>query len=227
MSLVVHLVRHGAHDGAPGTLAGRDPAIRLSPEGVREAQALARDLRGARLARVLSSPQPRTVETAEILSRGAGVVIDIALDEIDFGSWAGRAFAALEHDPAWRRWNAERDTAATPAGETMTAVADRVDGLVAHLRDVHADGDEVALVTHCDVIRATLCRVRGLPFSHVFDVDIATASRTTLAVDADGTRFVLAVNRAARSETPGIDGEAPPCPPFVHDAKRLRGARRV
>lgn len=193
MSLVLHLVRHGAHDGAPGTLAGRDPAIRLSAEGVREAKALAKSFAGRPLARVIASPQPRTVETAEILARGAGVVIDVALDEIDFGPWAGRSFAALARDPAWRRWNAARDTAATPPGETMAAVADRVDGLVAHLVSAHLEGDEVALVTHCDVIRAALCRAQGLPFSCALETDVATASRTTVALDARGPS-VLAVN---------------------------------
>ncbi|WP_029031284.1 histidine phosphatase family protein [Salinarimonas rosea] len=193
MSLLLHLVRHGAHDGAPGRLAGRDPAIRLSKAGRREAAALATSLGGPRLAAIVASPQPRTVETAEILARGRGVTIDAALDEIDFGPWAGRSFAELEDDPAWRRWNAERDTAGTPSGETMADVADRVEGLVADLAGAHPAGSELALVTHCDVIRAVLCRALALPFSRAFDIEIATASRSTLALDEAGAR-VLVVN---------------------------------
>ncbi|MGP9818819.1 histidine phosphatase family protein [Salinarimonas sp. NSM] len=206
MSLLLHLVRHGAHDGAPGTLAGRDPAIRLSSKGRREAEALAASLAGVRLAGIVSSPQPRTVETAEILARGRGVTIDAALDEIDFGPWTGRSFAELEGDPVWRRWNEARDTAATPAGETMADVADRVEGLIADIAGVHPAGAELALVTHCDVIRAVSCRALGLPFSRVFDIEIATASRTTLVLDADGAR-VLVVNHTPRDATsePSLD----------------------
>ncbi|GGK38106.1 histidine phosphatase family protein [Salinarimonas ramus] len=200
MSLLLHLVRHGAHDGAPGSLAGRDPSIHLSDAGRREVDALAATLPGARLARIVSSPQPRTVETAEILAAGHGIAIDAALDEIDFGPWAGRTFTDLEADPSWRRWNVARDEAATLAGETMANVARRVESLVADLVADHGEKAEVALVTHCDVIRAVLCRALQRPFQALFAIDIDTASRTTLSLDADGTRVLVVNHRPTFAE---------------------------
>lgn len=180
MSLVLHFVRHGAHDGPPHTLTGRDPDVRLSFDGIAEVEALAGRLARRPIASVLASPQPRTLETAELLSRGRGVTVAAALDEIDFGRWAGERFADLEHDPAWRTWNAARDRAATPAGETMADVADRVADLVDRLLDEHASGAEIVLVSHCDVIRACLCRAEGRGFDRLFARDLPTASLTTL-----------------------------------------------
>ena len=60
-----------------------------------------------------------------------------------------RSFAALEDDPAWRRWNEERGLARCPGGETMAeAVARSCDFLFS------LPPGEAICVTHCDVIRA-------------------------------------------------------------------------
>lgn len=202
MALLVHFLRHAPHDGGPDRLAGRDPAVRLSRAGLAEAEALAAMLAPRPLAAILASPQPRAAATAEIVARGRPVAVDPALDELDFGRWQGESFAALEHDPQWRAWNAERDAAATPAGETMQAVGMRVLDLVERLARRRPAGGEFALVSHLDTIRAALCRALAIPYRTALALEIAPASLTTLAI-RDGTPRLALLNRR-----PGLDGFA-------------------
>ena len=197
MSTLFHLVRHADHGHVGRILTGRAPGIPLSPAGRAEAERLAGAMGKTRFAALLTSPRRRARETAVILAGKAGLLVRItpALDEIDFGRWTGRTFEALAADPDWRRWNASRDSAATPAGETMADVAARLTGLIDDLC-ARFPGGTVCLVSHGDVIKAGLCHYGGRSFQEVHDFDIAPASVSTIAVDRHGGR-VAAVNQRA------------------------------
>jgi ribonuclease H / adenosylcobalamin/alpha-ribazole phosphatase len=163
---VVHLIRHGAHDLIGKVLCGRDHPIGLNAEGRAQTEAAARRLRDARVARVLTSPAVRTRETADAVGQSLGldVVEDEALQEIDFGDWAGRTFESLDSDSAWARWNADRAESAAPGGEAASALADRVSSWLT--RRIKA-GETVAAVSHADVTpgRASSCRPAQSPVS--------------------------------------------------------------
>lgn len=182
MTLDLHLVRHATHGHLGRVLTGRMSGIGLSAAGRAEAHALAGQF-GPDIDAVLTSPRERACETAQILGLRAGVVprVEPALDEIDFGRWSGQSFAALDADPDWRLWNAERDTARPPGGESMNEVAARLTRLIGTL-STGALGRRIVLVSHADVIKACICKVLGLPFSRLDRFEIAPASVTTLAV---------------------------------------------
>ena len=38
-------------------------------------------------------------------------------DQFLFGDWNGAAFADLDRQPEWRRWNTDRDHARAPSGQ--------------------------------------------------------------------------------------------------------------
>lgn len=200
MSTVFHLVRHADHGHVGRILTGRTPGIHLSPAGKADAGALARLMAGKRPDALFSSPQLRARETAEAIAAETGCPVRLSpqLDEIDFGAWTGRTFDELAADSEWQRWNAFRDDARTPAGESMDEVAARLLGLVGRLRQ-DFPGGAVCLVSHSDVIKAGLCRLRGRPFQEVHKFEVAPASVTTLAIGDDGAR-VLAVNVQAREQ---------------------------
>lgn len=195
----IYLLRHADHGQTGTVLTGRTPGIGLSETGRRQAMALAGFMARRRLDAVVSSPQQRARETARSVA-GTTVPLQIsaAIDEIDFGRWAGQSFAALEPDPEWRRWNAGRDHARTPGGETMHDVAARATALIGELAR-RFPGGSIALVTHSDVIKACICHYRGRPFQTVHDFEIAPASVTTLSIGEAGVD-VVAVNESAHCE---------------------------
>ena len=180
------LVRHASHGDADRVLTGRLAGRPLTEAGRAEAARLGRHLAKREVARLISSPQERAVETAAAIAAGRGIAVETeaAIDEIDFGRWAGCEFAALERDPAWRRWNAARGLVDTPAGDTMLAVQCRARTLIRRLLVAHAT-DSVVLVTHADVIRAIVCDQIGLAIEMWARLEISRASVTTLFVDDD------------------------------------------
>jgi probable phosphoglycerate mutase len=196
VTLVVHLIRHAAHGLLGRVLAGRRPGVHLSPEGRDQAERLAARLAREPLAIVQTSPLERARETAEPIAARLGLVPEVqpALNEIDFGAWTGQGFDGLGDDPAWRRWNAARGLARPPGGETMLAVQARMRDHIEGLRLAHPDG-HVALVSHCDVIRATLLLYLGLSVDAYDRIAVDPASVSTVAVGDWGAR-VLSLNEA-------------------------------
>lgn len=174
------LVRHAVTADVDVRLSGRRPGVPLSAAGAAQAAALGARLAGARLDAIVASPLERTRETADAIGRAAGVVVetDDALVEIDVGEWTGVGFDRLHADPRWATWNAERATARCPGGESMAEAQARIVGVLRALAAARA-GQVVALVTHSDLIRASVCDVLGLGLAgiHRFDIDPASVTR--------------------------------------------------
>jgi broad specificity phosphatase PhoE len=190
----VILARHGSHAEVGRVLSGRSE-IGLTAQGRAEAEGLADALDGVVLASLHASPRARARETAVPLAgrRGISVRVTPALDEIDFGAFAGRSFAELDRDSQWQRWNAERAAARCPCGETMAEAILRV---VAYLDDLAAEDFPALCVTHCDIIRGLVADQLGLGMGRLFAFDCDTASRTTLDLGRCGARLVALNERA-------------------------------
>lgn len=194
MNTLFHLLRHADHAHVGRILTGRLPGVALTKAGRQKAAGLARALASARIEAIFSSPRQRAMETAGIIAAPHWLDVQVSehLDEIDFGRWSGQSFKALEHDLDWVRWNQARDTARTPAGDSMANVAVRVTGFLEGLHE-RFPGGSVALVTHSDVIKACICHYRHLPFQEIHGFEIAPASLTTLSFGPGGAT-ILALN---------------------------------
>ncbi|TNC48479.1 histidine phosphatase family protein [Rubellimicrobium rubrum] len=194
INVQLYLLRHATHADFGRRLTGRAPGVPLTPEGERQAAVLGRRLAPEALTEIQTSPRERARATAEAVARasGASVTVVDALDEIDFGDWTGAEFAALNGQPLWDDWNTRRALVRIPSGESMDEAAGRiarhVDALAAS-----GTGGRIALVTHCDMIRALVARVLGLSFDNILRFEIGPASVSRLEAGPWGAR-VLSLN---------------------------------
>ncbi|WP_260599951.1 histidine phosphatase family protein [Sphingomonas endolithica] len=197
MTGIIVLIRHAAHADLGQILSGRTPGIPLSDDGRRQAAALAEHMAGQDLAAVHTSPVQRARETADAIRsvRDVPCVTVDALQEIDFGAWTGRSFAELDGRPDWTDWNRDRGSARAADGETMAEAQARI---VHHIEQVARDhaGETVAMVSHCDLIRAAIAHYLGLPLACLLNFDVDPASFSRLAVGDWGGR-VLSINETA------------------------------
>jgi broad specificity phosphatase PhoE len=194
------LIRHAAHVQLDTILSGRSAGLALSYAGRMQAAGLARTLGSVgllppglpagpsagltRLTHVQASPLDRTMQTAQTIANAVGLSVEpvAALNEIDFGDWTGRPFSDLE-GADWDAWNSHRATARVPGGESMVEAQARIMHHLRRMADALGDAT-VAIVTHCDMIRAAVADVIGLSLDHLLRFEIAPASVTRLVLDA-------------------------------------------
>ena len=190
LDVTLFLVRHSTHVDYGRRLTGRAGGVPLSQEGSRQAEALGCRLSGQGLSEVQTSPRERAVRTAEAIARASGAQLHVvqALDEIDFGGWTGADFDALEGQPLWDEWNAVRSRGRPPGGESMAEAASRI---TRHVERLAADraGEKIALVSHCDMIRAMVATCIGLSLDNLLRFEVSPASVSRIVAGPWGARL--------------------------------------
>lgn len=183
MTISLLLVRHAEHCDVGKRLTGRGPEQGLVRSGWLQAEKLAETLRNERIDAIYTSPRLRTQQTADAIRAGRHLVVRTAeaLDEIDFGEWTGYRFDELDGRAEWDAWNRERSRARCPGGESMAEAQDRAVSFVDEIARSH-DGQQFAIVTHCDIIRALLCWHEGRSLDSILDRDVAPASVTRIVL---------------------------------------------
>jgi broad specificity phosphatase PhoE len=192
------LVHHATCAHLNRVLLGRTVDEPLDLRGEGQARALAARLLSVRDLTIESSPRRRARHTAGIIAAVHDTVVRIApdMDDVDFGSWSGRSFAALAADPHWMRWNQYRAVTRTPAGDSILQVQQLAMTHFRKLRQTLGDST-VAIVTHTEVIRAVVLLALQLPIEDYRRVDISAASLTTLNIDGTLLRLESVNQRAA------------------------------
>jgi broad specificity phosphatase PhoE len=192
------LLRHGAHAEVGRVLSGRTDVCGLTPGGQAQVARLSQHLAlHGPATQLYASPRRRTLESAAIIGTTLGLPVmqEPALDEIDFGRWTGRDFAALEDEAHWRSWNTQRATAIPPEGEAMHEAAARLLRWIGTLPARHPD-ETVLAVTHADMIKAALLIHLAASLDAHWRLEVAPASLSTLELWPGGGR-VLGINHCA------------------------------
>jgi broad specificity phosphatase PhoE len=158
--------RHGATDYHPDRFYEEGEGPSLSPEGLAQAEALARWFaRGPNsVEAIYVSPSARTRQTVAPVERVLGLRATPApeLVERSVGRWNGRLVAEVKRDDeeGWKQWKADPLGFAPPEGESLAVFGRRIETSLDDLMSRHAGGVIVA-VTHVGTIRAALCAALG------------------------------------------------------------------
>ena len=129
--------------------------------------------------RIVTSPMARCLGFAEALAGEAGLplTVDPRLREVGFGAWEGHTGDEIRaRDPdAIRRFYAD-PVAARPAGaEPLDGFRQRVSDAIQHIVDSHA-GEQVLVVAHAGVMRATISWLFDAPLRAMYRVNIPNAA---------------------------------------------------
>ena len=191
MTATLLLIRHAEHVDFNQRLSGRLPGAVLSERGQAQAARLAQRVVSMAPAVIWASPLIRAQQTAAAIATATRLAVETfdGLNEIDLGEWSGHRFEALAGDAGWDRWNAERDTARPPGGETMAEAQARMEPVLAEAAARFPDR-AVILVTHSDMIRGAVCRMLGLAYAAVHRFDVAPASITRVLRGEWGDRLL-------------------------------------
>ncbi len=171
------LVRHGETEWSRDGRHTSHTDLDLTDDGVEVARTLRDRLSGEPFDLVLSSPLRRARRTAE-LAGFTDVEEEPDLVEWGYGEYEGVTTARIrERVPRWTVW-----THPTPGGETAAQVTERLDRVVARVREA---GGRTLVFGHGHALRALTARWIEQPVEEgrFFKLDTATVS--TLGYERD------------------------------------------
>jgi probable phosphoglycerate mutase len=174
---VIYIARHGE---TAWTLTGQHTGLTdlpLTPQGERNARALADRLTGLKFAKVFTSPLQRASKTCALAGFGAAAEVDRDLVEWNYGEYEGLRSAEIRAKrPGWQLF---RD--GCPGGESPAQVIARADSVLRHVRDVKGD---VLLFSSGHFIRVLAARWIGLePSVNSMSFLLSTASLSAVGYD--------------------------------------------
>lgn len=178
------LIRHGETEWSRAHRHTGRTDVPLTEAGEEQARAAGKLLSGRQFDHVFVSPLRRARETA-LLAGLPDAVAEPDLMEWDYGGYEGLTTPQIrETRPGWYLW---RDGVipgdAEHPGEQVETVGSRVDRVLARVRPLLADGDDIALVAHGHVLRVLTARWLGLPPADGRLFALATAGVSTLGFE--------------------------------------------
>jgi len=182
---VIYVARHGE---TAWTLTGQHTGLTdlpLTPQGERNARALADRLKGLDFAKVFTSPLQRAARTCALAGFGSVAEVDSDLVEWNYGDYEGLRSAEIRAKrPDWQLF---RD--GCPGGESPAQVMARADNVVKRVREAKGD---VLLFSSGHFIRMLAARwIEIEPSVHSMSFLLSTASLSAVGYDQDLSRPVI------------------------------------
>jgi broad specificity phosphatase PhoE len=182
---VVYIARHGE---TAWTITGQHTGLTdlpLTPQGERNALALAHRLDATRFGKVFSSPLLRARKTCALAGFGSVAAIDSDLVEWNYGEYEGLRSAEIRAKrPDWELF---RD--GCPGGESPSDVSERAEHVIARIRDVN---ENVLIFSSGHFIRVLAARWIGLePSINSMSFLLSTASVSVVGYESSLARPVI------------------------------------
>jgi len=183
------LIRHAATVWtAQGRFQGQTD-IPLSPHGRRQATALAQRLMAETLCGLYASDLQRAWDTARAIAAPHALPVhaDPRWREMAFGRWEGLTYADIQQQDAQSlaAWERDQLHSATPGGETLLQMAQRVRVAYASIL-ANSQDKTVGLVAHGGPLQLLLCLALGLPPQAYWQFAVSPASLSELCVYEQG-----------------------------------------
>jgi broad specificity phosphatase PhoE len=172
--LTLLLTRHGHTDRSePAQYLGQTLDIGLSDRGRADALRLRDRLADVALARVISSPLRRALETARLVRPDDPIDTDARLLEADYGAWEGQTVETIgaRHPRERALWDVDPASRAPAGGESGQQIADRARAFASDLsaweRQLGRPEDDhrVLVVGHSTLNRILVAALLGVPIS--------------------------------------------------------------
>jgi broad specificity phosphatase PhoE len=170
------LIRHGRTAWNEQRIFRGRADVPLSPEGSRQAAALAERLAGDALSAVYTSPLSRARVTAEHVAEVHALEVQPGcagccaaprdlegLRDIGYGAWEGIPEDQVQErwPDLYAKWRSAPHLVRPPGGETLAEVRERALGALGEIAARHA-GSTLAAVSHRVVNKVLLCAALGL-----------------------------------------------------------------
>lgn len=166
------LVRHGETDwNLEGRYQGQSD-VPLNGNGLRQARALAKSLRGLQFAALYTSDMQRASQTAAALAEQFNLVPvkDTRLREIHQGEWEGQLAVVIKkrYNELWDSRFTDPQNVRPPGGESVAEVSARVTEALDDIARAHPE-ENVLVVSHGLSIATAICRINSTPLSRVYE----------------------------------------------------------
>ncbi len=183
----LYMVRHGT------TTYNREQRFRgrtkmsVDAGGRKQARAAAQVLLDMEITAIFTSPLPRAVETAEIMSEvlGSPMIEEEGLIDVDYGAWQGLTVDEVKGkfgEEMMRSWVEDPVNFSFPQGERLSDARERLEATLPRLGREH-QGKAIVVVTHLALLKLAYIIAQGINYSNFIELTMDNGSVSHLRYD--------------------------------------------
>ena len=175
----LYLLRHAQSKGNKRGIFQGTIDLPLSAEGMEQAISAGEFLKRFKIDRIVTSPQLRAKQTAEIVSNilDLPLEVDERLREISYGVLEGKKHKEVKNWKPYLRWLEDPVKHPLEGVDDFNDLRRRLESFIKDLK-----GEDILAVTHGGIIRAFICLLGGFGFSHLWRFSIGNVSLTLIEI---------------------------------------------